>query len=41
MASPMAVSTGVMIMGRPQMTIVASTYRIGKIRFTLSREYCD
>ena len=25
MARPMAVSTGVMIMGRPQMTMVAST----------------
>ena len=35
MARPMAVSTGVIIMGRPQMTIVASTYRIGKTRFTL------
>ena len=37
MASPMAVSIGVMIMGRLQMTIVASTYRMGKIRFTLTR----
>ena len=37
MARPMAVSTGVMIIGRPQMTIVAITYKIGKMRFTLRR----